>query len=86
MKTITLFLAIIISVSVIHAQPVRDVLSGVVYGSGDNSKESLNGAVVKWINTRKGVLTGSEGKFEISRTGISDNRIIVSYEEKNILR
>ncbi|MCI0473626.1 MAG: TonB-dependent receptor [Ignavibacteria bacterium] len=54
-------------------------VTGVIYGATDKGREALDGAVVKWINTKKGVLTDAKGKFEISSDGISDFRLIISY-------
>jgi outer membrane receptor for ferrienterochelin and colicin len=53
--------------------------SGYVYGESEGKKEALDAAVVKWINTTKGTITDSTGKFELVTTGITDKRLVVSY-------
>jgi len=52
-------------------------LTGIVYGKADETKMPLEGAIVKWINTSKGVSTDEKGKFVISSEGISDRRVLV---------
>lgn len=54
-------------------------LTGVVKGQSGKKTEPLDGAVLKWINTSKGTATEEDGTFEITKDGISDLRIIVSY-------
>lgn len=79
MKTIILLFILLISITSLQAQTEEGVMKGVVYGSGNEAKEVLNGAVIKWINTNKGVVTDIDGKFELPKINIADNRIIVSY-------
>ena len=79
MKTIILLFILSLSLSSLQAQTDGDAVSGIVYGSGGEDKEVLNEAVIKWINTSKGVVTDSDGKFELPKVNITDNRIIVSY-------
>ena len=52
---------------------------GTVYGLVGNKKEALDGAILKWINTKSGTVTDEKGKFEISAEGITDKRFVVSY-------
>ncbi|MEZ4690900.1 MAG: TonB-dependent receptor [Ignavibacteria bacterium] len=51
----------------------------MVKGESGKRTEPLDGAVLKWINTTKGTATEEDGTFEISKEGITDLRIIVSY-------
>ncbi|MBV6479988.1 MAG: Vitamin B12 transporter BtuB [Ignavibacteria bacterium] len=66
---------IIICASDTYAQKIK----GTVYGKAGNKKEILDGAIVKWINTKSGTVTDENGSFELSTDGISDKRFIVSY-------
>jgi len=79
MKTIIVLFILLISLSSSQAQTEEDAVKGIVYGSGGEDKEVLNEAVIKWINTSKGVVTDNDGKFELPKINITDNRIIVSY-------
>ena len=54
-------------------------LTGIIKGQSGNEAEPLDGAILKWINTTKGTATEEDGTFEISKDGISDLRIIVSF-------
>jgi len=80
-KIILILILFVVLISEINAQtsPESTTLKGIVYGSNEKSKEPLDGAVIKWINTKKGTLTDAAGKFEISTEGITDKIIIVSY-------
>ncbi len=79
-KIILIVLLLILSIGKINAQTSSDAsLNGIVYGTTDKGKEVLEGAVVQWLNTKKGTLTNSEGKFDLSSNGISDKRIVVFY-------
>lgn len=82
MKKIILLALILATLSgITNAQlsPQINSLKGVVYGATEKGKEPLEGAVVKWINTKKGVVTDSEGKFDILDDGIKDKRLEVFY-------
>ncbi len=73
-------LLLILSIGKVNAQTSSDkTLTGIVYGANDKGKEPLDGAVIKWINTRKGDVTSPDGKFSLSAEGVSDRRIIVFY-------
>lgn len=73
-------LLLILCIGKVNAQSSsQDNLNGVVYGKTDKGKEVLEGAVVQWLNTKKGSLTNSEGKFDLPSAGISDKRIVVYY-------
>jgi len=79
-KILLMALLLLLGVSKVNAQTSPDkTLNGIVYGANDKGKEPLDGAVIKWINTRKGDVTSPDGKFSISAEGISDRRIIVFY-------
>lgn len=73
-KILFIFFIIIFSGTVSFSQN----LTGVVKGKNGNKKELLEGAVVKWINTKKGTAADEKGSFELSAEGITDKRIIVS--------
>lgn len=45
----------------------------------NNKKEPLIGANVYWLETSKGVATGTKGEFEISLKDISNKRLVASY-------
>lgn len=81
MKKIQLFLLLVFFASQLNAQISSEnkILNGVVYGSGSKDKEALEGAVVRWISTKKGAVTDDKGRFTLSADGISDKRIIVFY-------
>ncbi|MCX6158934.1 MAG: TonB-dependent receptor [Ignavibacteriae bacterium] len=79
-KILLMALLLLLGVSKVNAQTSLDkTLNGIVYGANDKGKEPLDGAVIKWINTRKGDVTSPDGKFSLSAEGISDKRIIVFY-------
>ena len=73
------FLILLILYSVFSFDMYSQNISGSVFGLVDNKKESLDAAIIKWINTKTGTITDEKGKFEISAEGITDKRIIVSY-------
>ncbi|MGV8019270.1 MAG: carboxypeptidase-like regulatory domain-containing protein [Ignavibacteria bacterium] len=81
MKKIQLFLLLVFFASQLNAQISSDVktINGIVYGSAPKEKEALEGAVIRWINTKKGTVTDHDGKFELAADGITDKRIIVFY-------
>ena len=72
-------LLLITSISRAQLNPQSKSITGIVYGVTDKGKEPLEGAIVKWINTKKGTATNSEGKFEINDAGITDKRFEVFY-------
>jgi len=72
-------LVVLSGISAAQTGSETKTVTGVIYGSTDKGREALDGAVVKWINTKKGVLTDASGKFEISSEGISDYRLVISY-------
>ncbi len=81
MKIILFIIAVAFIAGNITAQTISDskIVTGIIYGETDKGKEILDGAVVKWINTKKGTLSDASGKFELSTDGISDYRLITSY-------
>ncbi|MCE1165665.1 MAG: TonB-dependent receptor [Bacteroidetes bacterium] len=81
MKKIQLFLLLVFFASQLNAQIGSDnkTLNGIIYGSGAKDKETLEGAVIRWIHTKKGTVTDDKGKFSLSSDGITDKRIIVFY-------
>ncbi len=80
MKKIFIFLFIFISFFNIYSQNKKNTdISGVVYSLSGEKKENLDGAVVKWINTRVGTVTENGGKFVIDSDNISDKRLIVFF-------
>ncbi|MEO8446910.1 MAG: carboxypeptidase-like regulatory domain-containing protein [bacterium] len=52
-------------------------LKGKVSGKTDAVNEPLDGAVIKWINTKNGTISDEKGVFELSSENISDKRILV---------
>ncbi len=54
-------------------------MKGYIFGDDEGKKQPLDAAVVKWINTTKGTITDSTGKFELTLTNITDKRLVVSY-------
>lgn len=54
-------------------------IKGNIYGDDEGKNQPLDAAVVKWINTTKGTITDSTGKFELSLSNITDKRLVVSY-------
>lgn len=54
-------------------------LTGIVKGDGGKKTEPLDGAVLRWINTKIGTATEEDGTFDLSKEGITDLRVIVSY-------
>lgn len=59
------------------AESYSQILKGIVKGDNGAKNDVLEGAVVKWINTRTGTSTDEKGKFELPAAGITDKRIIV---------
>ncbi len=59
----------------VHSQSIR----GIVYSQGENKKEPLDAAIVKWINTTKGTITDEKGNFELTLNSIVDKRLVVTY-------
>ncbi len=74
-----LMLAFFTGITNAQTSPETATIKGVVYGTTEKGKEPLEGAVVKWIDTKKGTLTDAAGNFEISTDGITDRRLIVNY-------
>ncbi|MEO6694674.1 MAG: TonB-dependent receptor, partial [Ignavibacteria bacterium] len=58
---------------------IAQTLKGKVTGKTDNKNELIEGAVLKWINTKTGTVTDKIGNFELPSERVSDKRIIVSY-------
>lgn len=54
-------------------------MTGYIYGDDEGKKQPLDAAVVKWINTTKGTITDSTGKFSLAMANITDKRLVVSY-------
>ncbi|MBP9099116.1 MAG: carboxypeptidase-like regulatory domain-containing protein, partial [Ferruginibacter sp.] len=54
-------------------------ITGYVFGDDEGKKQPLDAAVVKWINTTKGTISDSTGKFSLALTNITDKRLVVSY-------
>jgi len=77
-NSIRFILVLIVTSLLSNAELFSQNLTGVVNGDNDNKKEPLEGAVIKWINTKKGTATDEKGRFELGSEGISDKRIVVS--------
>lgn len=54
-------------------------MTGYIYGDDEGKKQPLDAAVVKWINTTKGTITDSTGKFSLTLVNVTDKRLVVSY-------
>lgn len=67
--------AFILTGSMVHSQSIK----GIVLSQGENKKEPLDAAIVKWINTTKGTITDEKGNFELTLLGIVDKRLVVTY-------
>lgn len=79
MKKIYIILFMIIAYTNIYSQDKNTDIDGVVYGLTGSEKETLDGAVVKWINTRIGTVTENGGKFCIDAESISDRKLIIIF-------
>ena len=53
-------------------------LTGIVNSDLNNKLEPVEGAVVKWINTKTGTAADEKGRFELTSENIKDKRIVVS--------
>jgi len=79
MKKVLALLVMLAAISSLHSQVTSNEVKGVVYGLTGEIKEPLEGAVLKWIGTRKGTVTEKDGKFSIESDKISDRRLIVIF-------
>lgn len=79
MKTSSLVKSALIIFVLLSSAAYGQVLKGTVFGQGDNKKEPLDAAIVKWIGTTKGTITQPNGSFELSIEGITDKRLKISY-------
>lgn len=81
MKKIIVQLLILIAVTTgnLYSQVNSKNVDGVVYGLTGSNKEPLEGAVVKWINTRIGTISEAGGKFQIESDKITDRRLVVIF-------
>ncbi|HMT11411.1 MAG TPA: carboxypeptidase-like regulatory domain-containing protein, partial [Ignavibacteria bacterium] len=77
MKTIKSYLIIILFL--FSGSLAAQNMTGFVYGDDEGKKQPLDAAVVKWINTTKGTITDSTGKFTLAMVNITDKRLVVSY-------
>ncbi|MCX6165624.1 MAG: TonB-dependent receptor, partial [Ignavibacteriae bacterium] len=76
---VQLLILIVISTGNLYSQVNNKNVDGVVYGFSGSNKEPLEGAVVKWINTRIGTISEAGGKFQIEADKITDKRLIVIF-------
>lgn len=65
----------ILAGSLVYSQSIK----GIIISQGENKKEPLDAAIVKWINTTKGTITDEKGNFELTLVGITDKRLVVTY-------
>lgn len=79
MKKVLALLIMLTAISSLHSQVINNEVKGVVYGQTGNIKEPLEGAVLKWIGTRKGTISEKDGKFTIEADKISDRRLVVIF-------
>ena len=69
---------ILFSLNTFHG--FSQIISGIVYEKIDGqSKATLPGVTLQWINTTKGTVSDNSGKFQISLQGITDPRIIARF-------
>lgn len=79
MKKILALLVMLASFGSLHSQEINNEVRGVVYGVTGNIKEPLEGAVLKWIGTRKGTISEKDGKFSLESDKITDKRLVVIF-------
>ena len=79
MKKILALLIMLIAAGSLHSQVTGSEVKGEVFGLNGHVKEPLEGAVLKWINTRKGTISEKDGKFSIETDKITDRRLIVIF-------
>ena len=58
------------------AQSLSGTVATITKGA---KKETLAGVSLRWINTYNGTTTDADGKFRLSRKGITDQRVVASY-------
>lgn len=56
----------------------QETIKGKVRIQENKDRAPIQGAVVKWIGTTIGTETDNEGGFELSKVGITDERLVVS--------
>jgi outer membrane cobalamin receptor len=78
-KLFYIFLCSLLIVLVFTRRAVSQNISGIVYEKlTDNAKSPLVGVNVYWIGTTIGTFTDDKGRFQISKKGISDTRLLFS--------
>jgi outer membrane receptor for ferrienterochelin and colicins len=80
MKTVKfIFLLTLFLIFLITRPSLAQNISGFVYEKqADNVRSPLVGVNVYWIGTTKGTFTDDKGKFQISKQGITDTRLLIS--------
>ncbi|MHC1707813.1 MAG: TonB-dependent receptor [Bacteroidales bacterium] len=72
----SIFIFIQISLSMVYGQTVN----GTIFSLDEkNNRNPLPGVNVYWMNTTKGTLTDSKGQFTLSKKGIKDKILIISF-------
>lgn len=66
---------LILSTSQVYSQ---ESIKGKVRVYENSTRVPVQGALVKWVDTNIGTETDAEGNFELSRDGITDERLVVS--------
>ncbi|MCX6249116.1 MAG: TonB-dependent receptor [Bacteroidetes bacterium] len=80
MNLFKLLLTGVLLLSLYFSEAVAQNVSGFVYEKeGTGQKAALTGVNVYWIHTTKGTFSDEKGNFKISREGISDQRLVVSF-------
>ncbi|MEI7594763.1 MAG: TonB-dependent receptor [Bacteroidota bacterium] len=75
-KILISFLLLLLFYVTTNAQTIK----GRVVEIGDKKEKlAIAGATVVWIGTTHGIGTDSDGYFQISKSGISDQRLVVSF-------
>lgn len=57
----------------------QELVKGKVRIAEGNGRTPVKGAIVKWIGTTIGTETNADGDFELTRDGINEERLVVSY-------
>jgi len=80
MKTIKYLFLYALFLAISFTRPaIAQNISGFVYEKqADSVRSPLVGVNVYWIGTTRGTFTDENGKFRISRQGITDTRLLVS--------
>ncbi len=80
MKTNFIYLITVLTALLFTIEINAQTLSGTVYEmDAKNTKNPLTGVNVYWLGTSKGTVSDALGKFNISRKGISNPKLVFSF-------